>query len=115
MILKALYDLARQERLMEDPNLEWKLIAWLIRLDAEGRLLNIESTHYIPDDRKTKRPKKPIPKPFLVPRAPVRTIKDTAFFLYDKAEYVFGVDPAGTRSSEKLSSRFQLFRDHVRK
>jgi len=113
-MLKALYDLAMREKLVSDPDYEWKPVAWLVRVDANGNLLGIQGTHYFPQ-AKTKKGPKPIPKSFLVPRQPVRTSGDQAFFLVDKAEYVFGIDPSKQRDPKRLRRRAELFREETRR
>lgn len=113
MILQSLYQLAQKEDLVGDPDFEPKQIAWLVRISREGRLLGIEGTHHIPKEKEGRKSKKPIAKTFWVPREGGRTSGDRAFFLYDKAEYVFGIDPAGERSPKKLETRFSLFRNKV--
>jgi CRISPR-associated protein Csd1 len=42
------------------------------------------------------------------------TSGDRAFFLFNKAEYVFGIDPQQKRSSASLQKRFALFRAKVK-
>ncbi len=113
-MLKALYDLAIREKLVSDPDYEWKPVAWLVRVDTNGTLLGIQGTHYLPKTQGNRKPK-PIPKSFLVPRQPVRTSGDLAFFLVDKAEYVFGIDPSGQRDPERLRRRAALFREETRR
>lgn len=125
MILQALYQLAHDEKLMEDPDFEWKPVAWLVLVGEDGRLLGIQGTHHVPnagdeaDEQGGKKGKKPKPRPknFQVPREPGRTSGDRAFFLFDKAEYALGLDPepdpAKRRPAEKLASRFALFRERA--
>lgn len=119
MILQALYELAGRERLIEDPDFEWKPIAWLIAVRRDGELLGIHGTHTIleVDEGKGKKKPKPRPKSFPVPREPGRTSGDRAFFLYDKAEYILGLDPepdlAKRRPADKLAARFALFRERA--
>jgi len=116
MILQALYQLAMDEKLMADPDFELKPVAWMVRVDRDGRLLGIESTKEAPpEEAEGKRKGKPKPraKVFRVPREAGRTSGDRAFFLFDKAEYVFGIDPVGGRDSEKLQTRAGMFRDRV--
>lgn len=117
MILQALYKLAHDERLMEDPDFEWKPIAWLLTVDDGGELLGIHGTHTIPRSEEGKKKPRPRPKSFAVPREPGRTSGDRAFFLYDKSEYALGLDPepdeAKRRPAEKLSSRLALFRERA--
>ena len=110
MILQALHRLAERERLVGDPDYEWKPVAWLVEVDPSGHLLGISGTHTAPEEGSRGRPRA---RPFRIPRQPVRTSGDLAFFMVDKAEYVFGIDPAGKRSEEKLAGRFSLFRQTV--
>lgn len=115
MILQALHQLARQEELVGDPDYEWKEIPWLIRVDADGRLLGIEGTRQTPPQVEGKKTRpKPIAKAFLMPREQGRTSGDYAFFLFDKSDYVFGLDPAGKSPKEKLAPRAEMFRTRVR-
>ncbi len=117
MILQALYELAQTEHLVEDPDYEWKPLAWLITVGDGGALLGIQGTHTIDTSEEKKKKPKPRPKSFAVPREPGRTSGDRAFFLYDKAEYALGIDPepdpAKQRPAEKLASRLALFRDRA--
>ena len=112
MILQALHELAKDEGLIGDPDYEWKPIPWLVRVDADGKLLGIESTHQIPAVTGNRKPR-PVPESYIVPREGRRTSGDYAFFLFDKAEYVFGIDPDGKRPADKLKTRFSLFRRRV--
>ena len=118
MILQALFQLAQDEGLMSDPDFEPKPVAWLIRVSKNGKLLGIDGTHHIPPEEEEKRNPRSLPKIFPVPRGEVRTINDSAFFLYDKAEYALGMDPEQDkkkrRPQEKLEIRFGLFRDRVK-
>lgn len=112
MLMKALYDLAESEQLVPDPDFEIKPIAYLVRVAEDGRCLGIESTKETPAAERKKKPK-PVAKAFRVPRESGRTSGDKAFFLIDKAEYLFGVDPSGAREAEKLLARAALFRERV--
>jgi len=117
LILQALYELAKAEGLMEDPDFERKPVAWLVRVDKDGRQLGIQGTHEVQTEPVPgrKKPPKPVPKRFVVPRESSRTSGDRALFLFDKAEYVFGIDPVGERPKDKLALRFNLFREGVKK
>ena len=116
MILEALYRLAQHEELMDDPDHELKPVAWLVRVDDGGTLVAIEDTRSTPPQVGKKAPK-PQARSFRVPRQPIRTSGDRAFFLCDKAEYALGVDPepdpAKRRPPEKIAARFALFRAQV--
>jgi len=110
MILQALYRLAQAEGLIGDTDYEWKPVAWLIRVGQDGELLGVEGTRYIPPvEEGKKKTARQIAESFLVPRQPVRTSANFAFFLCDKAEYVLGIDPDGKRSEKKLRERADLF------
>jgi CRISPR-associated protein Csd1 len=114
MMLQALYQLARFEHLMEDPDFEWKPVAWLILIGRGGTFLGIQGTHSITSaEEEGKKKPKPRPRSFAVPREPGRTSGDRASFLADKAEYVLGQDPAGLRAADKLATRFHLFRQRA--
>jgi len=117
VILQALYQLAETEHLMEDPDFEWKPLAWLITVGDDGSLLGVHGTHTIPSSEEGKKKPRPRPANFLVPREPGRTSGDRAFFLFDKAEYALGrdpeTDPGKRREPEKLATRFALFRQRA--
>lgn len=114
MILQALQRLAEREELMGDPDFEIKPVAYLVRVGHDGRLLGIESTVSEPTSAEGNKKGRGRPKAFPVPREPGRTSGDRAFFLFDKAEYALGIDPAGERPTDKLTARFDLFRQRVR-
>jgi CRISPR-associated protein Csd1 len=115
MILQALHELNDAEGLTGDPDFESVQIAWLVRVGRDGKLLGIEGTHQEPHAPARGRTRRPVPKRFSVPRREARTSGDSAMFFYDKAEYVFGIDPSGQRKADKLAARFALFRDRVRR
>lgn len=116
MILEALYKLAADEELVPDPDYELKPIPWLVRVASDGRLLGIEDTRTTPPAQGRKAPK-PQARSDRVPRQPIRTSGDKAFFLCDKPEYALGVDvspdPGARRAESKLAARFALFRAYV--
>lgn len=113
MILQALYELAHRENLMEDPDFEMKPVAWLVMVSPEGKLLEITGTHTLPVGAEKKK-FRPVPKSLSLPRERPVTSGDRAFLLFNKAEYVFGVDPEGNREAKKLKARFGLFRQKVK-
>jgi CRISPR-associated protein Csd1 len=114
MILQALYQLAQREGLMEDPDYEPKRVAWLVRVADGGKFLGIHGTHYIPPEEQKKKKPRSTPKSFPLPREKSVTSGDRAFLLFNKAEYVFGIDPQQKRPAEKLQKRFILFREKVK-
>ena len=112
MFLKSLYDLAHREGLMDDPDFEPKPIAWLVLLDQNGKLFGIQDNRIMPTKGKKRNPKSmpmPISRTMLMPREKGRTCNTYAFLLFDKAEYVFGIDPDGNRSQTSLKERFNAF------
>ncbi len=112
MILQALNQLAEAEGLVSDPDFEIKPVAWRIVLKADGTLVQIASQRTNLNEGTNKKPKY-VGKPEIVPRMPIRTSGDLAFFLVDKSEYVLGFDPAGKQKPEKLKNRVKLFREKV--
>lgn len=114
MILQALYELAKREGLVDDPDYEPKPVAWLVHVGPGGKLDGITGTHYTPEAVGKKKPK-PVAKSFNVPKFEGRTSGDKAYFMVDKAEYVFGIDPSGKQKPEKCAKRAELFRDWVKR
>lgn len=116
MILEALYKLAAREQLIADPDFEYKPVAWLVRVGAGGTLIGIEGTRTSAAPGIGRR-SRVLPKSYSIPRQPIRTSGDRAFFLCDKAEYVLGLDPqpdeSKKRPHKKLRSRSRLFLDEV--
>jgi CRISPR-associated protein Csd1 len=109
MILQALHRLAEKEGLVQDPDYEPKPVAWVVRVSASGQLLGMAGTHTVPPPE-GKRRARPQPKRFMIPRQPIRTSGDRAYFLCDKSEYALGADPQGRRAADKLEHRSALFR-----
>jgi len=112
MLLQALSRLAEQESLIGDPDFEMKPVSWAIVLTPEGRLVQIADMRANINEG-TKRKPKYVGKPMSVPRQPIRTSGDLAFFLVDKSEYTLGYDPDGKREPDKLAVRLALFREQV--
>lgn len=106
MIIRELKRLAEREQLLADEAYGPQKIDYLIAIDRDGRWLGTTPTHEAPAGGKAK----PRPKLFSVP-SPLarRTSAAMANFLYDKADYVFGVgdDP------RKCAERKQLFRQEI--
>lgn len=114
MIYQALAELAKREDLLEDTAYEPKPVHYLLILGQNGNLLEVLEPRDPPplDDRD--HPKgKPTPVVRSIPRRSDRTSGDLPEFLVDKAEYVFGIDPKGKTSAERLSKRRRLFREAV--
>lgn len=128
-MLRTLYQLAEEERLIADPSFEMKPVAWTIILDQNGKLTNggfVSNKELTPPefDKKGKEKKrKEITKRLLVPRQFVietgagRTSGAYAYFLVDKADYVLGFAPGSAinqpQTNEKLCLRHDLFISHV--
>lgn len=117
MILQALHELAIAESLLPDPDYELRPITYWIELAADGRFLGFANTRQpIPGQEGKKKPKE-LPKSFLMPREAVRTSGARAFFLYDKADYIFGREPQAEegkgRAAADLAERAALFRARV--
>ncbi|MHB8915008.1 MAG: type I-C CRISPR-associated protein Cas8c/Csd1 [Thiobacillus sp.] len=90
MILQALkeyYDrkAADPDAGIAPPGFEWKEIPFVIILDGEGNLVQIEDTRT--GDAKKKRAKS-----FLVPQGEKRTSGVNSYRLWDNAEYIFGLE-----------------------
>lgn len=121
-MLQALYQMALDEGLMKDPDYEPKAVAYLVRVGDGGKLLGIESTRTTAPVKGKAKPKL-VPTKMLVPRQPIRTSGDVAFFLCDKCEYALGLiaptDPDRknpiklAKKETKLCTRHQLFRSQV--
>jgi len=115
MILQSLYQLAQREDLVGNPDFEPKQIAWLARISPEGKLIDIEGTHYIPPEEARKKKPKPVAKNYIVPRQPQKVgQKAKPGHLIDNALYVFGIDLQRKRfSSEQSAERAKWFREEV--
>ncbi|HTQ40924.1 MAG TPA: type I-C CRISPR-associated protein Cas8c/Csd1 [Pirellulales bacterium] len=112
MILRALVELADKEQLVPDPDFEIKPVSWVIVLKPDGTLAQIESRRSNLNEGTERKPKY-VGNPMEIPRQPIRTRGDSAFFLVDKSEYALGFDPAGARDAEKLRIRLELFREQI--
>jgi CRISPR-associated protein Csd1 len=131
MILQALHQLAEDEQLVGDPDFEVRPIHWIIDIGPDGTSAPPRSTLTTPMDvadeagssgtRKRKAKKvKPVPGSYVVPLDPKFAMRTAASYpgvLFDKADYVFGVDVDPKDQSEKsrtrAAQRFELFRDRV--
>ncbi len=110
MMLRALYDLAHQEGLVEDPHFEPKPISFIVVVGEGGALRSIVSTLTPPSGKGA-----PVAKRLAVPRETTRTSKVVSQFLWDNAQYVFGinVDPKKERSERALALCRDAFRAKV--
>ncbi|MEM1206733.1 MAG: type I-C CRISPR-associated protein Cas8c/Csd1 [Acidobacteriota bacterium] len=113
MILESLVDLAAYEELLGDPDLEMKPVAFLVELSRDGSRHVLRDTRYVPNSEKERKKPRRVAKQMAMPREAGRTSGDRALFLFDKAEYLFGIDPDGKRPAAKLELRARLFRERV--
>ena len=85
--LKSYYDRKSQDPdgRIAPPGFEWKEIPFIIVLDPEGRLIQIEDTRTVEGKRK-------IPKSYLVPQGEKRASGIKPNRLWDNPEYIFGIN-----------------------
>lgn len=128
-MLRTLYQLAKEEQLITDSAFEMKPVAWTILLEKDGKLAKggfIANTELAPPeyDKKGKEKKRKeltkrllIPRQFVIDTGAGRTSGAYAYFLVDKADYVFGFSPGSepgkAQTDEKLSHRHDLFISNV--
>jgi len=112
VILQALYRLAQQEELIGDPDYEWKPVAWIITVDANGELLGIDGTRQIDADGR-----EGAPISLRIPRqSPSRSgTKAPPEFFVDNGLYVLGhVFPEKSFSSEDAALRAAWFQARLK-
>jgi CRISPR-associated protein Csd1 len=115
MILQALYKLAQEEGLMEDPDFEPRPVAWLVRISREGRLLGIIGTHYTLPAEGKKKPRR-VAKTFWIPKTPTGKAgtKAPSSFLVENAKYTFGMPTKDKAfSPEEGKEKSSWFREKV--
>jgi CRISPR-associated protein Csd1 len=106
MILQSLRELARRERLVDDPAFESKPVRWVVRLKRDGRFVGVYDTNQTPLAVEGKKSKpRPEAKMMLIPRRRGRTVNIAADFLVDKAEYALGLVPGGETATGKTLKR----------
>lgn len=116
MILQALYLLAQDEGLVEDPDFEVRPVAWLVDVGEKGEFLSIRGTHtdvVAGTGGKTRR----APKSLRIPkrRTGKAGIKAPPDFLVENAKYVFGLStPDKPFSAEEGAEKSGWFRKDVR-
>lgn len=81
MMLKALYELAKREGLVEDPDFEKRKVDLFLRIDANGKFLALEAAGARAGQGKV----------IHVPRLPRRAKNIAPGFLFDNAKYVLGI------------------------
>ncbi len=98
MMLAALYDLARREGLLEDPDYEQHRVDYFLRINEKGDFLSLE-----PTEDETGRP-----ATCIAPRELEHTNKVQPRFLFDNAKYVLAVGAEKTAGrNEECSKTFQ--------
>jgi CRISPR-associated protein Csd1 len=112
MILQALMKLTEQENLLENPAFELKRVSWFVVLNKDGTFIDLADNR-IDLNADNKRKAMYVGRWVQVPRQSTRTSGDKAFFLVDKSEYIFGLDPTEKQTDEKLDKRFTLFKQIV--
>jgi len=105
MILQALSDYYRRksadpEAHMAPPGFEWKEIPFILEIDVQGNLVQIEDTRE--GEGKKKRA-----HAFLVPQGVKKTSGIAANFFWDNTEYVLGVDTKG--KPERVAQQHHAF------
>ena len=109
MILNALMEYAQTRGLLENPDYEERRISCQVRIGRNGELIGIEPVFEINEKGKT------FARMIEVPRGEGRTSGAFAYFLADKADYVFGVldDSKKSAKEKKLQERHDLFTNRV--
>lgn len=107
MILQALSEYYRRKTSGDDaelapPGFEYKEIPFVLVLDREGRLVQIDDLRS-PDGKRAKRQ--------LVPQGEKRTVGVSANLLWDSLEYVLGFDSRG--KPERVARQHVDFRDRI--
>jgi CRISPR-associated protein Csd1 len=112
MMLRALYDLAMREKLVETPGFSQGRVDFVISIDRTGGVLGLVPTQ---DDQGR-------PKRFEIPTIPSRTVKVVAGVLVDNAKYVLGLQPPAedtpskaqeAKASARASAMTAAFRANV--
>ncbi|WP_419609006.1 type I-C CRISPR-associated protein Cas8c/Csd1 [Thiolapillus sp.] len=109
MILQALYDYyQRKQDDTEDAlppfGFEWKEIPFIIEIDADGRLVQIEDTRSGEGRKKQARP-------FLVPQGVKKTSGIASNLLWDNAEYVQAI-PRKVKKGQKKPDPVRVLQQH---
>ena len=109
MILQALHDY--YQRKQADPEealppfgFEWKEIPFIIEIDADGNLVQIEDTREGAGRKKTARA-------FLVPQAVKKTSGIATNLLWDNAEYVLAI-PRKVKKGQKKPDPERVLQQH---
>lgn len=103
MMLRALYELAQREGLLENPDFEKKKVDFILTVDDAGRAVGL-----FPTGDKIGRGKE-----IYVPRIPKRTVAVSSGFLVDKSEYVLGIAERVTPRSADCAAAFRHLVDEA--
>ncbi len=111
MILQALYDYyerksADPQAYMAPPGFEWKEIPFVIEIDTQGNLAQVEDTRE--GDGKRNRA-----KPFLVPQGEKKSVNIAANLLWGNAEYVLGLPDQKKLAEKKSKGKEAEYRDQL--
>lgn len=120
MILQALVQLAENERLIADPDFEFKPVSWIVRLRAAGTVITIEDNRLdlnagVTDKKGTPIKSRWFGRDVLIPLFPTGRsgTKPKAAFLVDMAKFVFGRDPQEDAHDGSLLPYVERFRKNV--
>lgn len=102
MMLRALYDLAQRQGLLENPDYEKRKVDLYLRIDDQGTFLGLEATGDAVGRGQV----------IEVPRMPSRTIVIKAGLLFDNAKYVLGVGKVEDKA-ERLAQCVQAFSEEA--
>jgi len=102
MMLRALYDLAQRQGLLENPDYEKKKVDLYLRIDERGTFLGLEPTGDAVGRGQV----------IEVPRMSVRTYGSKAGLLFDNAKYVLRVGKAEDKA-ERLAQYVLAFSDEA--
>jgi CRISPR-associated protein Csd1 len=104
MMLQALYELAKNRKLLEEPDFEEKPVHFLLRVDAQGKPLSLEPTTDENDRGKL----------MLIPRIPPkRTVAVIAGLLVDNSRYVLGLGDQKKIKEKRLKQYMAAFEARV--
>lgn len=103
MMMKALYALALEEGLLEDPDYEEHAVHFHLRVSGEGKPPSLVSTVDEQGRGKLER----------IPRLPRRTVAVSAGLLVDNAKYVLGLGDPEKDKPERLAQCAAAFREQV--
>ncbi len=124
-MLNTLYQLAQEEKLISNPSFEMKPVAWTVMLNPDGTLAGTDflsnqelgPVEYTASGKEKRRREITrrllIPRQFVIETGAGRTSGAYAYFLVDKADYVFGLPPgspdATPQTDEKAQAKHDLF------